>query len=468
MKSTITSLLLIFAFNLTYAQVITGTWNGELDVNGTSLRIVFHVEKNGDTYKTLMDSPDQGAKDIPTDKTTFDGETLSVEAAQLGMSFSGKLSEENTQLIGEFKQGPATFPLTFKREVPEKKVMLRPQDPREFPYRVEEVTFENTSAKVTLAGTLTLPKEGTPKSVVVLISGSGAQNRDEEVIGINHRPFLVLSDYLTRNGIGVLRYDERGVAASTGDFSTATTADFAADTEAAVYYLSQRADLKGASIGLIGHSEGGLIAPMVASKNKAIDFIVLLAAPAIPIPELLILQSKLISEAEKVPTNIMEANHKILKEAYAFLVENPNLPKEDAQTGLVKIFRAGLKHFPESVQASITDKDTFVETEAKGLLGPWFRYFIAFNPATYLEQVTCPVLALNGTLDLQVPADENLNAIEQNLSKAGNQQFVIKRMEQLNHLFQKATTGAPSEYKMIEETFNEAAMEAIALWVQKQ
>ena len=466
MKNTIIGLLLFFTWISTQAQNIEGTWNGVLKINDISLRIVFHIEKNGDTYSTKMDSPDQGASGIPADKTSFDGQQLVVEAAQLGMVFTGNLNGE--EVVGEFKQGPTSFPLTFSRKAVEKKVEPRPQDPKDFPYKVEEVSFKNHEAKVTLAGTLTLPKDGKPKSVVILISGSGPQDRNEEVASFNHRPFLVLSDYLTRNGIGVLRYDERGVGESSGNFGAATSADFATDVVAAIDFLNFRPDLKGVKIGLAGHSEGGIIAPMVASTSKEVDFIALLAAPGMPSGDLLLLQSKLISEAEQVPTEIVEANHKILQEAYAFLVDNVDLPKEEAKKGLIKIFKSGLTGFPKEVRSQIGNEDEFVNKEAEGLLDPWFRYFIAIDPAIYLEKVNCPVFAINGTLDLQVPATENLEAIEQSLTKAGNENFVIKPMAQLNHLFQKAETGSPSEYKNIEETFNEAAMKAIASWINQQ
>ena len=447
-------------------QSITGTWTGTLDVQGTQLRIVFHVEKTTDGFKTLMDSPDQGAKGIPTDKTTFEENILIVEASALGMKYKGTYSQAEERITGTFQQGPASLPLNLSKEEVKVEKKTRPQDPQDFPYIQENVQFENTVDGVTLAGTLSLPKGQSPSKVVVLISGSGPQNRDEEVASFNHRPFLVLSDYLTRQGIGVLRYDDRGINESTGDFASATTADFSKDTEAAVHYLKARKDLQNTQIGLIGHSEGGMIAPMVAARNKAVDFIVLLAGPGIPIDELMLTQARKVSQASGVPEPIIEANGKVLKNAYTYIKDNPHKEKDDLKEGLVGLFKEGIKAFPAVVQQGIGDIDEFANKEADGLLDPWFLYFIQFNPAYYLGKVQCPVYALNGTLDVQVTAEENLKGIEKALAKAGNKKVKIEAVEGFNHLFQKAKTGSIDEYPEIEETFNEGIMEKITNWIK--
>lgn len=458
-------LLLGFSFQL-QAQDVTGTWNGTLEVQGMKLRIVFHVEKNENAYSTKMDSPDQGAKGIPTDQTTFVDNKLTVKASALGMTYEGTFNQEKSTLEGTFVQGPGKFPLTFTRAAVEKP--RRPQDPTDFPYHQEEVSFDNTSDQVTLAGTLTLPKDQKVKQVVVLVSGSGPQNRNEEVGVFNHRPFLVLSDYLTRNGIGVLRYDDRGVAASTGDFGKATSLDFSEDAEAAVEYLKNRKDLAEAKVGIVGHSEGGMIAPMVASRNKAVDFIVLLAGPGIPIDQLMLLQAKLISDSQAVPTAVSDVNQKALGKAYKYLRENPEKEHVELKEDLVRIFKDALKDFPPMVQSGIGDIDKFANDEAEGLLSPWFLYFIRFNPSDYLTKTNCPVYALNGTLDLQVSSKENLEGIKKSLAEAKNQTVKIEALEGLNHLFQQATTGAVSEYAQIEETFQEATMAKVAAWITSQ
>lgn len=439
-----------------------------LEAQGMQLRIVFHIEKNDGSFTTTMDSPDQGASGIPTDATTFSEGQLTIISDELGMNYTGKLSEDGNKFSGTFRQGPMEIPLELGREAMERTgAEPRPQDPTDFPYRREEVKFENPTAEgVTLAGTLTLPEGQKPKSVVVLVSGSGGQNRDEELM--NHRPFLVLSDYLTRQGVGVLRYDDRGVAESTGDHGAATTADFATDASAAVDYLAARPDLKGVKIGIAGHSEGGMIAPMVANMNERVDFIALLAGPGISIDELLLLQGRLLAAAEGAPTEMVETNQAVLAKAYSYMKKKKDAPTEEVRKGLIEVFRKGLETFPEEVKAEIGDLDQFSKEEAEGLLGPWFRYFIAFEPAEQLEKVKCPVLAINGSLDLQVPSKENLAGIEAALKAGGNKDFEIIEMPELNHLFQSAETGATSEYAQIEETFNEAAMERIAKWIQQQ
>lgn len=471
MKSLIIFIVSIFCFaNALFSQNITGTWNGMLDIQGMQLRIVFHIEKTPDGYSTTMDSPDQGATGFPADATSFSDRKLTIKASALDMNYSGNLTEDGQKIEGTFMQGSMAIPLELGREEMEKaEVKTRPQDPTDFPYRQEEVKFENsTSEGVTLAGTLTLPEGQNPKSVVVLVSGSGGQNRNEEVQAFNHRPFLVLSDYLTRKGIGVLRYDDRGIAESTGDHSTATSADFATDASAAVDYLANRPDLAGVKIGIAGHSEGGMIAPMVANMNDDVDFIALLAGPGIPIDELLLLQSKLIAAAEGAPMEMVELNQGVLANAYTYMKKEKDASDEEVQKGLVKVFRKGLESFPDEVKNDIGDLDQFANDEAEELLAPWFRYFISFEPSEHLQKVTCPVLAINGELDLQVPAKENLSGIEAALKAGGNTDFEIVEMPGLNHLFQKAETGATSEYAQIDETFNEAAMERIAKWIHQQ
>lgn len=471
MKSLNILLITVFCFaNNLFSQNIDGTWNGMLDIQGMKLRIVFHIEKKADGYSTTMDSPDQGATGIPSDATTFSEGKLNIEASSLGMTYSGTLNDDGKKISGTFKQGPMEIPLELGREEIEKaEAKPRPQDPTDFPYHQEEVKFENPNAEgVTLAGTLTLPQGQKPGQVVVLVSGSGGQDRNEEVKQFNHRPFLVLSDYLTRKGIGVLRYDDRGIAESTGDHSTATSADFATDASAAIDYLATRPDMKGVHLGIAGHSEGGMIAPMVANMNGKVDFIVLLAGPGIPIDELLLLQSRLIANAGGAPAEMVELNQGVLAKAYTYLKKHQAASDTEVQKELVEVFMKSLENFPDEVKNDLGDLEEFSKSEAKELLSPWFRYFISFEPEEHLKKVACPVLAINGELDLQVPAKENLAGIEAALKAGGNTNFEIVEMPKLNHLFQTTETGATSEYPQIEETFNETAMERISKWVRQQ
>ncbi len=455
-------------FQMIQAQDLTGSWHGALDIQGTKLKIVFHIEKTADGYTTKMDSPDQGALGIPTGQTSWADNTLTIKAANLGMEYTAQLEEG--KLNGTFSQAGMNLPLVLeKKKKADSKPEPRPQDPKDFPYHQEEVEFFNQKDDVKLAGTLTLPKEKKVDKVVILISGSGPQNRNEELLGgINHRPFLVLSDYLTRQGIGVLRYDDRGVGESTGDRSISTVEDFAEDAEAGVEYLNGRKDLGGVKIGLVGHSEGGMVAPMVASRNKNVDFIVLLAGPGMPISEALAEQATMIGRAEGASVELLEAGEKINRDVYSYIKQNKDKPIEELRPKVEKIFEKGLTYFPEEEQENFKKSGKTFENETKQVLTPWFIHFISFEPADYLSKVKVPVLALNGTLDLQVIAEGNLAGIKSALKKAGNKKAEILALEGLNHLFQKAETGSPTEYGKIEETFHEPVMEQITTWIKKQ
>ena len=320
-------LLLIIAlasFSLT-AQTITGQWNGVLKVQGTQLRVVFNVSKTETGYSSTMDSPDQGAKGIPVTTTTFENPKIKFEIATARIEYSGELKED--EILGIFKQGGMEFPMNLSRTAIDQEAPKRPQEPtKPYPYYTEEVTFQNPKANISLAGTLSLPKKEGNYPVVVLISGSGAQNRDEEILG--HKPFLILSDYLTKNGIGVLRFDDRGFGKSTGDFKTATSEDFATDVESAIDYLKTRKEIIKSKIGLIGHSEGGLIAPLVASRSKDVFFIVMLAGPGIPGGELLALQQNLIAKASGASETDINKSVADNKKLFEMVANSTNTEKD--------------------------------------------------------------------------------------------------------------------------------------------
>ena len=290
------------------AQDIIGQWNGVLKVQGTQLRLVFNVTKTDNSISSTMDSPDQGANGIPTSTTSFENSILKITIANAKIEYEGRLGTDNI-IVGTFKQGGQSFPMNLSKNKIEKEKLARPQEPKKpYSYYSEDITFENKKAGISLSGTLTLPNKEGVFPVVILISGSGPQNRDEELLG--HKPFLVLSDYLTKNGIAVLRYDDRGTALSKGDFKNATSADFAIDVESAIAYLKTRKEINKKKIGLIGHSEGGLIAPMVANKSKDISFIVLLAGPGLKGDEILLLQQKLIGKASGVKDEDLQKKRK--------------------------------------------------------------------------------------------------------------------------------------------------------------
>ena len=315
-----------------------------------------------------------------------------------------------------------------------------------------------------MAGTLTLPKKVGVFPVVVLISGSGPQNRDEQLLG--HKPFLVLSDYLTKNGIAVLRFDDRGTADSKGDFSKATSFDFATDVEAAVQYLKTRKEINKKKIGLIGHSEGGIIAPIVASNSKDIAFIVLLAGTGIPGDQLLLLQQELIGKASGISDAEIQKNKATNKGAFEIVRKSTNTEKLKLE--LTEYLKQSLKDTLNSQKPKGTNEDELVKSQVNQMTSPWMLNFLKYNPAPALEKVKCPVLALNGEKDLQVPPKVNLEAVKKALTKAGNKNVITKQLPNLNHLFQECKTGAPSEYASIEQTFSPTAMTEILKWLQLQ
>lgn len=464
MKKYIFSLFSLLLSLTVAAQDITGQWNGALNVQGTQLRLVFHISRSANGLSSTMDSPDQGAKGIPTTTTAFDNSVLTITVSSAKIEYQGTLGKDSI-IVGTFRQGGQSFPLNLSRAEIAKQTLKRPQEPtKPYPYYSEDVQFENSAAGITLAGTLTLPQKDGVFPVVVLITGSGPQNRNEELLG--HKPFLVIADYLTRNGIGVLRYDDRGTALSKGNFKAATSADFATDVQSAIAYLKTRKDINTKQIGLIGHSEGGLIAPMVASQNKDVAFIVLLAGPGIPGDQILLLQQKLIGRAGGVSEAELNKNERENAKAFAIVHQSGSL--EQLKKDLTSFLTASLKENPNSGKPADMSDSAFVQLQVNQIATPWMQYFLKYDPVPALEKLSCPVLALNGAKDLQVPPKENLEAIKKALAKGGNRKVTIKEFPNLNHLFQECTTGAPSEYATIEMTFSPAVLSEMVAWIHER
>ena len=454
MKTAFFFLAFLTSFSMS-AQDITGQWNGALKIQGNQLRIVFHISKTDTGFTATMDSPDQNAKGIPVTTTTFENSKLKLEITNLRFEYDGEL--DGSAIKETLKQNGQVFPLNLSREQIEKQTLKRPQEPKKpYPYYSEDITFQNKKANITLAGTLTLPKKEGNFPAVILITGSGPENRDEEIFG--HKPFLVISDYLTRNGIAVLRFDDRGTAQSTGEFKTATTFDFASDVESAISYLKTRKEINTKKIGLIGHSEGGTIAPIVATKYKDVDFIVLLAGPGLQGDKLMLLQKEKLEQAMHIDEKGIAKGQKIFGGAYNIILHSDSTDsnlRNKINVYFKQAFGNGVKQ--EQITA-ITNQ----------IVNPWMINFLKYNPAPTLEKVKCPVLALNGGKDLQVPAQENLGAIKTALAKGGNKNVTTKVFPNLNHLFQNCKTGLPNEYPEIEETFSPAALDEITKWIKKQ
>jgi alpha/beta superfamily hydrolase len=458
-------LILILISSITHAQDITGDWHGQLNIMGTKLRISFHIKQDKGTYISTLDSLDQGAFDLATDSTEFVNGKLTISMKNLGADYVGTLDSKSIK--GTFTQNGASFPLDLTgKEIAKPKVVIRPQDPIEpFEYLSEEVTFINKSAdSIKLAGTLTLPKDVENPAVAILITGSGPQNRNEELGPFNHRPFLVLSDHLTKKGIAVLRYDDRGVAESEGKHKGATSADFATDVAAAVDYLKTRSDIDTHKIGLIGHSEGGFIAPMLASSRDDIAFIVMLAGTGVDGATILKTQGRKSAELSGESTEKLDFNEQLAGKVFDLVIQEKNTEKLVLK--LSELFKKTLENSPKEMTKDLTEET--IQSQIKTLSSNWFQYFIRTDPQQFLSKVNCPVLAINGEKDFQVLPKLNLNAIDRILKQANNKDFTIKELAGMNHLFQTAETGAITEYGTIEETFSPIALNIVSEWINKR
>lgn len=349
--------------------------------------------------------------------------------------------------------------LTLERAEGEPEGLRRPQKPpAEVPYRVEEVGFGSLAEGVRLAGTLTLPEGVGPFPAVLLISGSGPQDRDETLMG--HRPFAVLADHLTRQGIAVLRVDDRGVGESTGDFAAATSEDFADDAEAGFHWLRGRAETDPAAVGLLGHSEGGIVAPMVAAREPAVAFLVLVAAPGVPGSELIPGQIERLARSTGADGAQVREQVTLQRRIQAVLLDD--LPDEERRRRLDELFEASLEILTEEQREQA---ETALDLQRRQLLSPWFRFFLAHDPATALRRVAVPVLAIWGAKDLQVPPEQNRPPLESALAAAGNDRVTTRVLPGLNHLLQTADTGLPAEYGRIEETVAPEALALISGWI---
>lgn len=460
MKKTLALLLLLVPLWVC-AQSPIGKWNGKLAVSSQmQLRLIIEIQEKNDAYTTKLISVDQGNAEIPGDKTTVDKDNLTVNFSAMGASYTATISD-NT-LDGTFTQGGKDFPLIMKRaDNNDDTKSNRPQTPvAPYPYNQQDVEFTNRIEGNTLSGTLTIPKDQVIKTAVVLISGSGPQNRDEELFG--HKPFLVLADHLSRNGVAVLRYDDRGVGKSSKTETEGTTADLAYDAEAAVEYLRNNYDFE--RIGVIGHSEGGLIAFMLSGNEsyKTPDFVVSIAGPGLRGADVLNGQQERALTRMGLPSATIDQTMALNKSLYAIILESTQNDIELA----AKLEEQLKVSVPANVNADAAKKK--ISQTIAQVTAPWLYYFIKYDPSESISNTKCPVLAINGSLDSQVIASENLHAIENALKVGGNENFKIVELEGLNHLFQPAKTGEASEYAEIEITFDKKALVTISEWIKSQ
>jgi len=448
------------------AEDIDGDWEGAISIMGQELGITARISGSSDALVVTLDIPMQNAIGLPMQNASYQHPRVHFEIPGAAVAvFEGVV--EGDQINGDFLQSGMKGMFTLKRSgalastaavttaVPESDVPP--------PYREEEVTF--TNGEFHFAGTLTLPDSSGPFPAVVMITGSGPQNRDEELFGF--KPFRVIADHLTRAGIAVLRYDDRGVGGSTGNIQDATSADFATDALAAVRFLKQRSDIDAAGIGVIGHSEGGMVAPMVAQSGE-LAFLVILAGSAMPGADILFDQAERILKANGASEEQLQAQRAMQEQLFQAIRSDEGW--DEVKANMSAQIRTAVEQLPADQRAAIANVDEYVNTQVEAQISqsqtPWFRYLLDYDPAPALEALTVPALAIFGELDLQVPPDSNAPAMEKALKASGQNQHRIVTLPGANHLFQKATTGSPAEYATLDKAFVPELLPLITDWIE--
>ncbi len=469
-KLTLIFVGLLFLSNI-QAQEITGTWMGILTAGTVKLRIVIHVNKNDKGYTSLFDSPDQKAFGLMVNKTALIKDSLLCEIQLIKGGYRASWDGKDV-LTGIFQQGPGSFPLDMKRlkedEIPKQEVKIRPQTPKEpFGYIAEEVEYENADKSIHYGATLTKPKDQNSFPTVIIISGSGTQDRDGSMFG--HKTYAVLADLLTKQGIAVLRVDDRGAGKSNlgnGDPTKLTSKDFAIDVNNSINYLLSRTDIDKNKIGLLGHSEGGMIAPMVAVNNKTVAFLVLLAGPGISGQEIWNFQMG----RNLIKPNLSETDKAIAVDVVNKLNE-PFAKSNDIKSVMDQMrtnYAAWKKNVSDDKEKDLlyaNPEESFLKVAKQFQNGLyWLNYFLNYQPAENFQKIKIPVLALNGSYDIQITSKENLAGIKDALKKGGNKHFQVKEMPSLNHLFQTAKSKDQS-YEAIDETFSPEAASFTANWI---
>ncbi|MBR5332065.1 MAG: alpha/beta hydrolase [Muribaculaceae bacterium] len=429
---------MLFCGITSLAVDFVGHWKGKV----ANVPIVFHIA-NDSLWCATLDSPMQGAMGIKCGKVEVSGDSISIKMPALRADFKGVIAQDDNSITGTFTQG-VSLPLILTRTTADAAMYNRPQEPQPpFVYNTQDVTFQN--GDIALAGTLTTPFWGKSHKAVVLVSGSGSQNRDEELFG--HKPFAVIADYLTRHGIAVLRYDDRGVGGSSKGSKEDTTIDLATDAIAAVEYLKSRKDIDTTHIGIVGHSEGGLIAVINAAQHpEDVNFIATLAGPYVSGRDILVRQNQLIAETMGQPLNDDQLKH--IDEIFEAIYNSTNT--EQLATCLTEILKS-----------DSTNKQQDIETTVRVMTSPWYVAFVKLDPTQYLSQVKCPVFAANGTWDYQVDATQNLEMARKMMPQA-----TIKQYEGLNHMFQPSSSlQASMNYGAIETTISEQLLNDLAKWI---
>ena len=460
MKNLLFTLCIALCTTFGFSQDLSGTWNGKAKGSKGPIPFVFTIENNESTYTTTIDIPSKRVLGLKPRATYLKDGVLFVDGANLGIKYEGKFKTDKMHFEGTFTEGANSFPLNLKKgEAKIETVAKRPQEPvKPYPYVEEEVVFKNDDAGVTLSGTLTMPNGNGKFPVAILMSGTGPQDRDETNAG--HKPFLVLADYLTRQGIAVLRYDDRGFAKSTGNHAAATSEDFVDDALCAVRYLKSRKDIDKKNIGIIGHSEGGSMAPMVANRSKVVSFIVMLAGTGIPGSEFSLMQSKAF---RPFPVPSEEAYESAIREAIKIASSDKKL--DEVKSELTAHYGKTIAPILKPLVGSDVKVKEIIGKLVEGRTTPHSRYFYNYNPQDELEKIKVPVLSLNGSKDFQVNAKVNQTGIKKALIGGGNTDFKVLELPNLNHFFQECKTGKMDEYSKIEQTFSPIVLEAILEWI---
>ena len=452
---------IVAATILPQQQSIDGAWNGSLTIGPQTLRITVHFTTGETGLRATIDIPQQGATSVQLQNVSYDDSRVYMELpAGPGLAvFDGR--QVGDSIGGAFTQAGLSGTFFLKRSGQAAAMPKEPPEP--LPYAEEEVTFHN--ADITLAGTLTLPESGAPHPAVVMITGSGPQNRDEELFGF--KPFHLIADHLTRNGIAVLRFDDRGVGGSTGSVSEATTEDFARDVLAAVDFLKNRSDIDPERIGLIGHSEGGIVAPLASSMSDDVAFMVLMAGTSVSGAEILIEQGALIMRASGATEADMEKQIAFQKRTFEAIRSGDGW--DELAADLETRLRESIAEMPDSQRNAITDVDAYIDAQIQAQLTalqtPWLRYFLDYDPAVTLRTIDTPILALFGELDLQVPPAQNRGPLEQALRDGNHPDYTVRVLPRANHLFITATTGSPTEYTTLEKVFVPEFLPLITEWI---
>jgi pimeloyl-ACP methyl ester carboxylesterase len=433
-----------------------GTWQGAIEVTNMRMRLQMHVSHDGKgQLLASVDSLDQGIQGIPAAKVTEANGELRFEIPALQAEYHGTLSASRNELSGEWTQNDSVEKLDFRRS-DQPLELRRPQNPsKPYSYAVEEITFPSGDGKTTLAATLTIPQGTGPFPAAVFIGGSGPTDRDETVAG--HKPFLVLADLLAKKGIAVLRYDKRGTGQSAGNYEQASMSDLAGDAQAALNYLKSRKEVDPKRVGILAHSEGGILAAQIAAKSGDLDWLVLLAAPATTGERTLLRQSELVARTGGLPEEQIARSQQFDRMAYAAVREAKSATALEAK----------LHDLIEKSGLSASMPPAALQAQIRLMATPWFRQYLDFDPASLVAQIKCPVLALNGDRDLQVDANDSVPLLRQAYEKSGNKDFTVMEIEGVNHLFQKAQSGSPALYGAIEETIAPEVLNAIGSWLAK-